>query len=64
MGVDAYTTHYQDIWVYGHANGKGQESILGVWGDEDTILFALTEEGKHCGQFRTIRGEKSSRKSK
>ena len=28
MGVDAYTTHYQDIWEYGHANGKGQESIL------------------------------------
>ena len=24
MGVDAYTTHYQDIWGYGHANGKGQ----------------------------------------
>ena len=24
MGADAYTTHYQDIWGYGHANGKGQ----------------------------------------
>lgn len=24
LGDDAYTTHYQDVWGYGHANGKGE----------------------------------------
>jgi TonB-linked SusC/RagA family outer membrane protein len=24
IGDDAYTTHYQDLWGYGHANGQGE----------------------------------------
>lgn len=39
MGVDAYTTHYQDIWGYGHANERTDRKLDGQQ-QRSTLLTA------------------------
>ena len=42
LGVDMYTTHYQDIWGYG---SKGQEGVIDNYGNTDATVNSLATIG-------------------
>ncbi|MDR3189141.1 MAG: SusC/RagA family TonB-linked outer membrane protein [Prevotellaceae bacterium] len=46
LGVDAYATNYEDLWGYGHSNGKGEVYDYSVTNKELNSLLTATYQWK------------------
>jgi TonB-linked SusC/RagA family outer membrane protein len=46
LGVDAYATNYEDLWGYGHANGKGEVDDYSINRAELNSLLTATYNWK------------------